>query len=110
MKEYDEEEYGIMYHVIEYNMEDLNYGNVISELFKSIAIYEHLKVIDHTIQSESKSNYYHNGSKHNKYGPAVVSNLRKEYFIDDEKIKEDEFKNWKRTSLIDKMLGDDIHE
>jgi len=34
MKEYDEENFGINYHVIEYDSNDLYYGNVITEIFK----------------------------------------------------------------------------
>ncbi len=107
MKKFFEEAYGISYCVIEYDIDDLMCGlpntNVISEIFKAKLEHKYLKIIDRTIGETI--NYYKDGMKHNDYGPSVIYNTdHKKYHIEDSKLKEDEFKNWKRTKLMDDML------
>jgi len=104
MKEYDNKEYCIEYHVIEYDIDDVNYGNIITKIFKCMLAYKYLKIIDKT---HNKINYYKDNMKHNDYGPSVISDSNSfSYYIEDKKISEYEFKNNKRTKLIEDMLND----
>jgi len=50
------------------------------------------------------------GMKHNDNGPASVNvNKNKEvFYINDDNLENNEFKNYRRTKLIDDMLNDCI--
>jgi len=55
-----------------------------------------------------KINYYKDSMKHNDYGPSVINKSfnNDEYYIEDKKMKDVEFKNHKRTKLIDDMIDE----
>lgn len=109
MKQYKETNFGIEYHVIEYDDSDGVRGSLNSECLNELIIKKdkvrYLKVIDRMYKNEV-INYYIDGMKHNDFGPATVDNGKEKFYILNEKVPMDEFKNWKRTKLMDGMLDE----
>ena len=108
MKQYEEFNFGIPYHVIEYDTNDCMCGvpdpRVIEELITAKNTYKYVKVID---KYYGDTNYYMDGMKHNEFGPATVTKTGNEkYAVEDIKYQSGEFKNWKRTKMMDKMLNE----
>ena len=113
MKEYDNNEYGRDFHVIEYGKDDMFGGyptdNMMNILMKARLEYKYLKVIDKTYGVEH-INYYKDGAKHHDFGPSeTYDSVHKKYYVNDKKMKDDEFTNWRRTKLMDEMLNDISH-
>jgi hypothetical protein len=111
MKQYKENCFGIEYHVLEYDANDLfNYvpkTNVINEIIKCTSDYQYLKVVSKV--SGEQIDYYKDGMKHNENGPSTIyENKPKSYHVEDKKLPENVFTGWKRTSLIDRMLDENI--
>lgn len=110
MKQYKETKFGIEYHVIEYDDSDGVRGSLFTEGLNEILIKKdevrYLKVIDRMFGDEI-INYYIDGMKHNDFGPATINNGKEKFYVLNERIPTDEFKNWRRTKLMNDMLEDE---
>lgn len=109
MKQYDENCFGIDYHVLEYDADDLVRNvpsvSVLNEILRCTLEYKFFKVVDKSLGE--KIDYYKDGMKHNEYGPStIVDDTPKSFHIEDKKLEKNEFSGWKRTNLIDKMLNE----
>jgi len=96
MKSYKQIEYGIEYEVFDFERGDLSQ---VEHLGKK----EHAKII-----RNGHTYYFRYGEAHNDYGPALIREFdgryEEDYYQFGRRLNEEEFKNIKRTELIDRML------
>lgn len=106
MKQYKEDNFGLEYHVIEYDNDDGSYGSPSLSLLENIISaknnFKYLKIID---RMTNEVNYYMDGMKHNDFGPSTILNDSEKFYINDKKVLDkSEFVNWKRSKLINKII------
>lgn len=100
MKRYKEIERGIEYEVFEFNESEKDYQA------REIEKIPYSKIV--RVYSDHKDTFYFKkGEGHNEWGPAIIrenSDIPKLYYMDGNNYKDDEWKVYYRTKMIDEML------
>lgn len=101
MKRYKEVENGIEYEVFEFNEYENDYEtNILNKI-------EYCKIV-RLFPTYKNIYYFKYGEAHNDFGPAaIVDSLDNIYYRHGDRLKDEEWKSYYRTLIMNKMLNGD---